>query len=131
VGSGKWEVGSGRKEMGKPHERLEAWKVSMQLVKSVYDLTSSFPKEERYGLSQQMRRAAVSIPSNIAEGSGRNHPREYLQFVGIARGSLAELDTQLQLAVMLGYSPSDHVIFEIIDRVGRLLTGLHKKWSSI
>jgi four helix bundle protein len=116
--------------MGKPHERLEAWKISMKLAKEVYDLTAEFPQEERYGLSQQMRRSAVSIPSNIAEGSGRNHHREYLQFVGIARGSLAELDTQLQLAVMLGYLSPKHLVFEIIDHVGRLLTGLHKKWST-
>ncbi|PIQ13822.1 MAG: hypothetical protein COW70_02590, partial [Hydrogenophilales bacterium CG18_big_fil_WC_8_21_14_2_50_58_12] len=68
----------------------------MQLVKAVYELTGEFPAEERYGLSQQMRRAAVSIPSNLAEGAGRNGAKEYLHFIGIARGSLAELDTQLQ-----------------------------------
>ena len=67
----------------------------MQLVKVVYQMTSTFPPEERYGLSQQMRRAAVSIPSNLAEGAGRNGIKEYVQFIGIARGSLAELETQL------------------------------------
>jgi len=66
-------------------------------------MTATFPAEERYGLPQQMRRAAVSIPSNIAEGAGRNGAKEFLNFIGIARGSLAELETQLQLAVMLGF----------------------------
>lgn len=115
--------------MGKPHEQLEAWKVSMQLVKSVYQLTGDFPDEERYGLAQQMRRAAVSIPSNLAEGAGRNGDKEFLYFIGIARGSLAELDAQLQLAVMLGFLNSEHDAFESAVRVGRLLTGLHKKWN--
>ncbi len=81
--------------VGKPHEQLDAWKYAMQLVKVVYQMTSTFPPEERYGLSQQMRRAAVSIPSNLAEGAGRNGVKEYVQFIGIARGSLAELETQL------------------------------------
>jgi four helix bundle protein len=81
--------------VGKPHEQLDAWKYAMQLVKVVYQMTSTFPPEERYGLSQQMRRAAVSIPSNLAEGAGRNGIKEYVQFIGIARGSLAELETQL------------------------------------
>jgi four helix bundle protein len=115
--------------MSKPHEQLDAWKFSMQLAKSVYELTINFPAEERYGLSQQMRRAAVSIPSNIAEGAGRNGAKEYLHFIGIARGSLAELDTQLQLAVMLDWIPSDSSVFALMERVGKLLTGLHKKWS--
>ena len=72
--------------MGKPHEQLDAWKFSMELAKAVYQMTATFPAEERYGLSQQMRRAAVSIPSNIAEGAGRNGPKEYLHFIGISRG---------------------------------------------
>lgn len=115
--------------MGKPHEQLEAWKAAMQLVKVVYQLTSVFPVEERYGLAQQMRRAAVSVPSNIAEGAGRNGAKEFLNFLGISRGSLAELETQLQLAVMLGFLAPDHNAFEIADHVGKLLTGLHKKLS--
>lgn len=113
--------------MGKPHEQLETWKFSMQLVKAIYEMTAMFPVEERYGLAQQMRRAAVSIPSNIAEGAGRNGINEYLYFIGIARGSLAELETQLQLAVMLNFASLDHVAFELADRAGKLLTGLHKK----
>ena len=117
-------------KMGKPHERLEAWKFSMELAKAVYQMTAEFPIEERYGLSQQMRRAAVSIPSNLAEGAGRNGEKEYLHFIGISRGSLAELETQMQLAVMLGFTTEDHAAFDLADRAGKLLTGLHKKWST-
>lgn len=125
-----WIVVSREWEVGKPHEQLEAWKFAMQLAKAVYQLTASFPAEERYGLAQQMRRAAVSIPSNIAEGAGRNGAKEYLHFIGIARGSLAELETQLQLAAMLDFVKPDHASFDLIDRTGKLLTGLHKKWST-
>jgi len=102
----------------------------MQLVKAVYQMTSVSPAEERYGLAQQMRRAAVSIPSNIAEGAGRNGAKEYLHFIGISRGSLAELETQMQLAVMLNFATSDHAASELAERTGKLLTGLHKKWNS-
>lgn len=116
--------------MGKPHEQLEAWKFAMQLVKAVYELTADFPAEERYGLSQQMRRAAVSIPSNIAEGAGRNGAKEFLNFIGIVRGSLAELETQLQLVVMLGFAAPGHPAFELASSTGKLLTGLHKKLST-
>lgn len=109
--------------MGKPHEQLEAWKYAMQLVKAVYQLTA----EERYGLAQQMRRAAVSIPSNIAEGAGRNGEKEFLNFIGISRGSLAELETQMQLAVMLSFAQANHPAFDLANNTGKLLTGLHKK----
>jgi four helix bundle protein len=112
--------------MGKPHEQLEAWKFAMQLVKAVYQLTAAFPAEERYGLAQQMRRAAVSIPSNIAEGAGRNGPKKSLNFIGISRGSLAELETQLELAVLLDFTKTDHDAFELAKHTGKLLTGLHK-----
>ena len=117
-------------EMAKPHEQLDAWKFSMELAKSVYQMTAAFPAEERYGLAQQIRRAAVSIPSNIAEGAGRNGVKEYVHFIGISRGSLAELETQMQLAVMLGFTTADHAAFDIADHTGKLLTGLHKKWNT-
>ena len=93
----------------------------MQLVQAVYQMTSSFPSEELYGLAQQMRRAAVSIPSNIAEVAGRNGTKEFLNFIGISRGSLAELETQLQLAVMLGFAKPDHAAFELANSTGKLL----------
>ena len=102
----------------------------MALAKAVYQMTATFPVEERYGLSQQMRRAAVSIPSNLTEGAGRNGTKEYLHFIGMSRGSLAERETQMQLVVMLGLANLDHPTFDLADRAGKLLTGLHKKWSS-
>lgn len=93
-------------------------------------MTAGFPAEERYGLAQQMRRASVSIPSNLAEGAGRNGSKEYLYFIGISRGSLAELDTQMQLAVMLDFVTAEHAAFKLAERTGKLLTGLHKKWNT-
>lgn len=77
-----------------------------------------------------MKRAAVSIPSNIAEGAGRNGAKEYLHFIGVARGLLAELETQMQHTVILGFTAADHAAFDLADRTGKLLTGPHKKWST-
>lgn len=79
----------------RPHYNLEAWKESMALVKAVYQASQSFPKEEVYGLTSQIRRAAVSVPSNLAEGAARTGQRESAQFLSISRGSLSELETQL------------------------------------
>lgn len=114
----------------KPHEKLEAWQQAMMLVKQVYSVTQTFPKEEMFGLTQQMRRAVVSIPSNIAEGAARSGAKEYAHFIAIARGSLAELETQLQISKMLGYCTESEEINANLDLLGRLLTGLHKKWST-
>lgn len=85
------------------HRELEIWQRSMALAKAVYVLTKNFPAEERYALCDQLRRAVVSVPSNIAEGSARQTARDFRHFLGIAKGSLAEVDTQLVLAVELGY----------------------------
>lgn len=82
---------------------LRVWQLGMELAKEVYLLTQSFPQEERYGLRSQVRDAAVSIPSNIAEGHARGFTKEFLRFISIATGSLAELETQLLLAESLGY----------------------------
>ena len=82
----------------KVYNDLDVWKESRKLVKLIYELTKKFPKEEMYGLSNQIRRAAVSIPSNIAEGCGRNHSKDSIQFFYISRGSLFELETQLYLS---------------------------------
>ncbi len=124
MGNGEWEMGGGR-----PHERLDAWQQGMRRVKAVYGLSARFPAEERFGLAQQMRRAAVSIPSNLAEGAARHGAREYAHFISVARGSLAELTTQIQIAGMLGYLDDTIEILTLTDHVGRLLTGLHRKWS--
>jgi len=98
----------------------------MALVKQVYVLTANFPEHELYGLRSQMRRAAVSIPSNIAEGNGRRSTGEYLQFLGNARGSLAELHTQALLSRELGFVQTDDYqpIEGAIDEVRRMLGGL-------
>jgi four helix bundle protein len=81
---------------------LEVWQRAMELVAGVYEITASFPRNERYGLTSQLQRASVSVPSNIAEGHARDSTRDYLRFVSIALGSLAELETQLLLAERLG-----------------------------
>jgi four helix bundle protein len=86
---------------------LRVWQVSMDLVVDVYRLTQAFPNHEMYGLVQQMQRAAVSVPSNIAEGQARDHLREYLHHLSMAQGSLAELETQLDIARRLGYISAD------------------------
>lgn len=114
----------------RPHYRLEAWREAMSLVTQVYEVTQTFPSEERYGLSSQLRRAAVSVPSNLAEGAARSSEREFAQFLSIARGSLSELETQLLIASNLGYLAPEHQLFSLVDRVSRLITGLHKKVSS-
>ncbi|MCP4455355.1 MAG: four helix bundle protein, partial [Planctomycetes bacterium] len=88
---------------------LEVWQKAMGLVELCYACTKSFPSEERYGLTDQIRRAAVSIPSNIAEGQTRQHRKEFLQFLSIAQGSLAELETQIQIAERLHYAHADTV----------------------
>ncbi len=89
--------------MRRKHHELHAWQEGIRLVKAVYELTSRFPGSERYALSDQLRRAAVSIPSNIAEGAGREGDKEFLRFLVMARGSLAEVETQLIIGRELGY----------------------------
>ena len=91
----------------RPHRKLVVWQKSMELVHVIYQTTASFPKNEEYGLSSQMRRAAVSVPSNLAEGAARKGNKEFKQFLNIAQGSLSELDTQVELAQMLGYLVSE------------------------
>jgi four helix bundle protein len=108
----------------KAHEQLVAWQVSRSLVKDVYSLTSSFPKSEMYGLTSQMRRSAISVPTNIAEGSARRSAREFRNFLMISRGSLVELDTLLKLACDLELVKQGTEIEGKIDRVYGLLNGL-------
>lgn len=87
----------------KTHRDLDLWKNSIQLVKSIYEISCNFPNNETYGLTSQLRRAAVSVPSNIAEGSGRHFKKEFIQFLYIASGSLAEIETQLIISNELNY----------------------------
>ena len=88
----------------KTHKDLDVWKLSIQLVKDIYQLTSKFPSEEKFGLVAQIRRAVVSIPSNIPEGEARNSDKDYIRFLYISLGSLSEIETQLIIAEELGFS---------------------------
>jgi four helix bundle protein len=112
--------------MDKPHKKLDVWQASMRVAKMVYDLTSSFPSEEKFGLAQQMRRAAVSIPSNISEGAARQGKKEFKNFLSMAQGSLSELDTQLELAYILGFVGEEKLngISVILIRIDKMLTAL-------
>jgi four helix bundle protein len=101
-----------------PYRDLDVWKQSRLLVKNVYQLNKSFPKEEQFGLTNQVRRAAISVPSNIAEGSGRNHSKDSIQFFFIARGSLYEIETQLIIAFDLEYI-SDSQLNEVLEHIAR------------
>jgi four helix bundle protein len=105
---------------------LLVWQRSMQLVEAVYAATRTFPKEEMFGLAGQMRRAAVSVPSNIAEGQGRESLKSFAQFLVQAQGSLYELETQIELARNLGLIPSEAMseLLEGSGEIGRMLHGL-------
>ena len=113
----------------KGHKDFIVWQKAMDLVVEVYNITKFLPKFETYGLSDQMRRAAVSIPSNIAEGQGRNSTRDYIHFLTISRGSCAELDTQLQICIRLKYiNESDFKnVFNLADEVGKMLSAMINK----
>jgi four helix bundle protein len=108
------------------YKELLAWQQSMELVSSIYRATKLFPREEVYGLTRQLRRSAVSVPSNIAEGQGRATRGEFLQFLGHARGSLFEVETQLILAGELGYLQSSDASYLLkqMTRVAQLVNGL-------
>lgn len=110
----------------KTHKDLEVWKRAVDLVAEIYIKTKKFPKDELYGLTNQIRRAAVSIPSNIAEGAGRETNSEYLRFLYIARGSLMEVDTQWIIAQRIGLVDENEYqeLIDILNEVGRLLNGL-------
>ena len=108
----------------RPHERLEVWRDSMELVEMIYEISGTFPDSERFGLTSQIRRAAVSVPSNIAEGAARRSTPEYLRFLSIARGSLSEISTQIQIAVRLGYSKASPKLDQYIDLIFAKLTAL-------
>lgn len=110
--------------MRRKHHDLQVWQIAIQLVKDVYILTASFPSSETYGLSSQMRRSAVSVPSNIAEGAARHSNKEFLHFLGIARGSLSELETQVVIAKEIGYAPDVTRLEKQIDDIFGLLGGL-------
>ena len=119
--------------MSHTYKELRVWQGAMALVRDVYLQTRSFPKEELYGLTQQIRRAAVSIPSNIAEGQGRLSKNEFRQFLGLARGSLLELETQEQIAADLHYTAqteADAIIAhsqEVLRMLNALISSLKQR----
>ena len=112
--------------MEKPHKKLDAWKISMDLVFEIYQAMEKLPRGEKYGLVDQIRRAAVSVPSNIAEGAARQTKKEFSNYLHIAQGSLSELDTQVELAARLGYLDhrNQNRLDEMMRRIDKLITGL-------
>ena len=106
------------------YQKLEAWQKAMKLAEEVYNSTRTFPAEEIYGLTSQIRRAAISIPSNIAEGASRAGTKEFLQFLHVARGSASELETQLLLAEKLDYLSAADDRMASLASVKRLINGL-------
>ncbi len=115
--------------MDKPHKKLDVWKASMELVKEIYEITTIFPEEEKFGLLAQMRRTAISIPCNIAEGAGRQGKAQFRNFLSIAQGSVSDLDTQLEIAVILGYLKPQRLepISDLLLRIDKMLTSLIRK----
>ncbi|MEM1098545.1 MAG: four helix bundle protein [Planctomycetota bacterium] len=107
---------------------LEVWQLSMAWVVRIYRLADTLPDDERFGLQSQLRRAAVSVPANIAEGAGRDHTGDYLRHVSIAMGSLAEVETLIQIAIDLEYAPATRCddLLETSQQIGRMLRGLQK-----
>jgi four helix bundle protein len=108
----------------KTYKELIVWQKSMALAREIYRASALLPKEERYGLQSQMRRSAVSVPSNIAEGNARRTRGEYLQFLGQARGSLAELETQILLCLDLGLLAEAKATLDPVEETGKLLNAL-------
>jgi four helix bundle protein len=108
------------------HKDLDLWKLSMDLVIELYRITEQFPKEEIYGLRLQIRRAGVSVCSNIAEGAARAHSKEFAQFLYIALGSVSEIETQLEIAKRLGYFVEIESSDEMLTRIRKMLIGLIK-----
>lgn len=112
------------------HKDLEAWKLSIKFVTEIYKITQTFPKEELYGLVSQIRRSAISIPSNIAEGSARQSDKELIQFLYISLGSLAELETQLIIAENLSYILNSEELLEQLNTIKKTILGLIKYLKS-
>jgi len=112
----------------RPHEKLDVWKKAIDFVVAVYRATEGFPKEEKFGLTSQLRRAAVSIPANIAEGAGRKSSKEFAYFLSNSQGSASEVETELLIASRLSYMQEANYLSlrATLDEIGRMLTGLSK-----
>ena len=114
------------------YKELQVWHKAIDLVVEIYKISKLLPKEETYGISDQIRRSAVSIPSNIAEGQSRNSIKEFIQFLSIARGSLAELETQLLICIKVNMLSEDNITEaqNIITEIGKMIKGLMNKLNS-
>src|SRR3989442_11604185 len=114
------------------YKDVQVWQKGMALAKQIYQMTQAFPSEEKFGIVSQMRRAAVSVPSNIAEGQARNTTGEFVQFLSHAEGSLAELDTQVRLSVTLGFcrQPDGESVSASITELQKMLKSLRGKLAA-
>ena len=112
----------------RPHRNLDVWKKSMDFVKHIYQATETFPKSEIYGLSSQMRRAAISIPSNLAEGAARKGKKEFNQYLNIAQGSISEIDTQIELSSILNLIEKNvyNDLMDELNTISKMLFGLSR-----
>ncbi len=117
--------------MDKPHKKLDVWQAAMTAAQIVYKLTAPFPMEEKFGLVSQMRRAVVGIASDIAEGAARQGKGEFRNFLSMAQGSLSELDTQLEIALRLGYLKAKEIeeLSALLIRIDKMLTALIRSLS--
>jgi four helix bundle protein len=115
----------------KAHQRLKVWQRAIDFVTRIYKLTEEFPKEEIYGLMGQMRRAAVSIPSNIAEGAARDSKKEFRKFLSISQGSASELETQLIIAEKLGFCSGIDDLMSELDEISKMIVGLRRKLQAL
>lgn len=110
----------------KTHKDLDVWRLSMEFVVSVYEITRYFPQSEQYGLTSQLRRASVSVPSNIAEGAARKTKKEFIQFLYISLASLSEIETQLIISSRLSYIDNDKELILSLTTIRKMLLGLIK-----
>ncbi|MBT5212821.1 MAG: four helix bundle protein [Candidatus Marinimicrobia bacterium] len=108
----------------KSHKDLTAWQKAMDFVELIYKITGEFPENEKFGLTSQLRRASISIPSNLAEGAGRKSTKEFIQFLYIALGSSSEIETQLEIAMRLGYMKNQANTFDLLTDIRKLIQGL-------
>ncbi len=116
----------------KPHKNLDAWKLSFHFVKEMYVVTASFPLEEKFGLVSQLRRAAVSVPTNIAEGAARKSKKEFIHFLYIAEGSVSELDTLIELSFELNFCSKETLekLVMLLENISKRIIGLIRKLES-
>jgi len=118
--------------LAKTHKDLLVWKKGITLVKTIYQITAGFPRREDFCITNQLRRAAISIPSNLAEGAARNSTKEFGQFIHIALGSVSEIDTQILICKELGYITDESylLVLDELDEISKMLTGLLKALQS-